>query len=84
MSAGALGLMEVYYCPMWVWNLMFYHSGPTGEIVAAADDKQEASLVAQFDLDKIKSKRHSWGVFRDRRPDLYKVLLSLDGTNPSS
>ncbi|MCD7467248.1 hypothetical protein HAX54_004577 [Datura stramonium] len=29
-------------------------------------------IAAQFDLDKIKSKRHSWGVYRDRRPDLYK------------
>ncbi|OIT21917.1 n-carbamoylputrescine amidase, partial [Nicotiana attenuata] len=57
-------------------------AGPTGELVAAADDKEEAVLVAQFDLDKIKSKRQSWGVFRDRRPDLYKVLLTLDGSNP--
>ncbi|GFZ13109.1 nitrilase-like protein 1 [Actinidia rufa] len=48
-------------------------AGPTGEIVASADDKEEAVLVAEFDLDKIKSKRRSWGVFRDRRPDLYKV-----------
>lgn len=58
-------------------------TGPTGEIVAAADDKEEAVLVAQFDLDKLKSKRSSWGVFRDRRPELYKVLLTLDGSNPS-
>ncbi|CAI0544209.1 unnamed protein product [Linum tenue] len=58
-------------------------AGPTGEIVEAADDKDEAVLVAKFDLDKIKTKRHSWGVFRDRRPDLYKVLLTLDGSNPS-
>ncbi|KAG2371521.1 N-carbamoylputrescine amidase [Vigna angularis] len=57
-------------------------AGPTGEIVSIADDKEEAVLIAQFDLDKIKSTRHSWGVFRDRRPDLYKVLLTLDGTNP--
>lgn len=56
--------------------------GPTGEIVAAADDKEEAVVVAQFDLDKIKSKRYSWGIFRDRRPDLYKVLLTLDGSKP--
>ncbi|MBA0713005.1 hypothetical protein Golax_012065 [Gossypium laxum] len=47
-------------------------AGPTGEIVAAANDKDEAVLIAQFDLDKIKSKRSCWGVFRDRRPDLYK------------
>ncbi|CAK9177657.1 unnamed protein product [Ilex paraguariensis] len=58
-------------------------AGPTGEIVAAADDKEEAVLVAKFDLSKIKSKRNSWGVFRDRRPDLYKVLLTMDGRNAS-
>lgn len=57
--------------------------GPTGEIVAAADDKEEAVLIARFDLDKIKTKRSSWGVFRDRRPELYKVLLTSDGSNPS-
>ncbi|KAL5583236.1 hypothetical protein UlMin_015678 [Ulmus minor] len=58
--------------------------GPTGEIVASADDKEEAVLISQFDLDKIKSKQCSWGVFRDRRPELYKVLLTLDGSNSPS
>ncbi|KAF6165890.1 hypothetical protein GIB67_012787 [Kingdonia uniflora] len=57
-------------------------AGPTGELVATANNKDEEILVAEFDLDKLKSKRHSWGVFRDRRPDLYKVLLTLDGRNP--
>lgn len=55
-------------------------TGPTGELIEVANDKDEAVLVAQFDLDQIKSKRHSWGIFRDRRPDLYKVLLTLDGS----
>lgn len=54
-------------------------AGPLGEIVASADEKNEAVLVATFDLNKIKTKRHSWGVFRDRRPELYKVLLTSDG-----
>jgi N-carbamoylputrescine amidase len=39
--------------------------------------------VAEFDLDEIKSTRHGWGIFRDRRPDLYKVLLTLDGEKSS-
>lgn len=56
-------------------------TGPTGEILALANDKDEDVLVAEFDLNQIKSQRHSWGVFRDRRPELYKVLLSLDGKN---
>ncbi|XP_072979595.1 N-carbamoylputrescine amidase [Typha angustifolia] len=59
-------------------------AGPTGEMVVLANDKDEDVLVAEFDLDKIKSQRHGWGVFRDRRPDLYKVLLTLDGQKSSS
>ncbi|KAM0947464.1 putative N-carbamoylputrescine amidase [Dioscorea sansibarensis] len=56
-------------------------AGPTGEIVALANDKDEDILVAEFDLNQIMSQRLSWGVYRDRRPELYKVLLSLDGNN---
>ncbi|KAJ4969623.1 hypothetical protein NE237_002722 [Protea cynaroides] len=33
-------------------------AGPTGEIMAIANDKDEDVLVAEFNLDKIKSKRH--------------------------
>ncbi|KAL2652724.1 hypothetical protein R1flu_020852 [Riccia fluitans] len=54
-------------------------AGPTGELVAVADNKSDAVLVATFDLESIRYQRVSWGVFRDRRPDLYKVLLTLDG-----
>ncbi|GAB2274598.1 hypothetical protein Dimus_009366 [Dionaea muscipula] len=53
-------------------------AGPNGEIVKSAGDKEEAFLIAAFDLDKIKYKRLSWGVFRDRRPDLYKVKTGSD------
>jgi N-carbamoylputrescine amidase len=63
-------------------NVLF--SGPTGELVATADENKEAVLVATFDLNKIKEQRHSWGVFRDRRPDLYSTLLTLDGKCTSS
>ena len=51
----------------------------TGEIVAQADDHSEQVLTASFDLDEIRKYRHSWGVFRDRRPELYAPLLKLDG-----
>jgi N-carbamoylputrescine amidase len=51
----------------------------TGAIVAQADDHSEAVLTATFDLEKIRRYRHSWGVFRDRRPDLYTPLMKLDG-----
>ena len=31
------------------------------------------------DLEAVRRYRHAWGVFRDRRPDLYRTLLTLDG-----
>lgn len=36
-------------------------------------------LTHTFDLDQIAAARASWGMFRDRRPQLYKPILSLDG-----
>jgi N-carbamoylputrescine amidase len=53
-------------------------AGATGEIVASADEA-EAVLVASFDLDAIATQRAGWGLFRDRRPELYRALLSADG-----
>jgi N-carbamoylputrescine amidase len=51
----------------------------TGEVVAQADDRSAGVITASFDLEEIRKYRHSWGVFRDRRPDLYGPLLKLDG-----
>jgi N-carbamoylputrescine amidase len=65
------------------YTMTFYGSSfiasPTGEIVAEADRDSEAVLTARFDLDAVRRYRQAWGVFRDRRPDLYHPLLSLDG-----
>jgi len=51
----------------------------TGAIVAGASRDTEEVLVAQFDRTALAATRLSWGLFRDRRPDLYGSLLSLDG-----
>jgi N-carbamoylputrescine amidase len=40
-------------------------------------------LTATFDLAEIRAQRHAWGVFRDRRPDLYGPILTLDGHAPA-
>ncbi len=65
------------------YTMTFYGSSfiasPTGEKVAEADRATETVLTADFDLDEVRRYRQSWGVFRDRRPDLYYPLLSLDG-----
>ncbi len=54
-------------------------AGPTGEILADAGRGAEAVITATVDLDDIAAARNSWGMFRDRRPELYEPLMSLDG-----
>jgi N-carbamoylputrescine amidase len=54
-------------------------AGPTGEKLAEAGREGEAVLVKRFDLDQIRRQRDSWGIFRDRRPDLYQVIATADG-----
>ena len=64
-------------------SLTFYGSSfiteGTGEKVAEADKSSETVLTATFDLDKLAEQRSFWGVFRDRRPELYGPLATLDG-----
>lgn len=61
-------------------EMTFYGSSfiadETGEIVARADRETEGVITAAFDLDEIAKTRREWGVFRDRRPEMYQVLLT--------
>ena len=61
-------------------SMTFYGSSfitdETGALAAEADRESEAVLTATFDLDAIARKRREWGVFRDRRPEMYEMLLS--------
>jgi N-carbamoylputrescine amidase len=50
-----------------------------GALAATADRTSEQVLVKQFDLQECRTYRQSWGCFRDRRPDLYGILTTLDG-----
>ena len=63
--------------------LTFYGSsfiaGPTGEILAELGREEEGSVTASVDLAAIAKARASWGLFRDRRPDLYGPILTADG-----
>jgi N-carbamoylputrescine amidase len=67
-------------------EVTFYGSsfiaGPTGEIVDQAGRDEEAVLTATFDLDQLRTLRANWGLFRDRRPEHYGPLLTLDGRIP--
>lgn len=54
-----------------------------GEILEQAPRAGEAVLTAALDLEELAAARAAWGLFRDRRPDLYVPILSLDGLDPS-
>ncbi len=50
-----------------------------GAKVAEAGEEEQAVLLAEFDLAALAEQRDNWFVFRDRRPELYGLLQSLDG-----
>ncbi len=52
-----------------------------GNIVEQASRDQEEILIHSFDLDEIGQKRRNWGIYRDRRPELYKDILKKDASN---
>ena len=50
-------------------------SDHTGEVVAELGRSTTGVIVSAFDLDQVDQDRAAWGFFRDRRTDLYDVLL---------
>lgn len=64
-------------------TITFYGSSfitnAVGEKLVEADRESENYLIAEFDLDALERQRTEWGIFRDRRPDLYKAILTSDG-----
>lgn len=59
-------------------SLNFYGSSfmtdERGEILVEASCDKEEILYQEYDLDKIKKDRLSWGLFRDRRPHCYQDI----------
>ena len=64
-------------------DVTFYGSSfiadQTGHVVAKAGRSEAAVVVHRFDLDAIAEMRCGWGIFRDRRPEMYRALGTLDG-----
>jgi N-carbamoylputrescine amidase len=64
-------------------EITFYGSSfvadATGAKVAEAGREGEAVLTATFDRAALARQRAAWGLFRDRRPELYVPIATLDG-----
>ncbi|MGN1196724.1 MAG: N-carbamoylputrescine amidase [Acetatifactor sp.] len=59
-------------------TLVFYGSSfitdETGELIETANRDEETIILHTFDLDDIEEMRMSWGLFRDRRPEMYRKI----------
>lgn len=64
-------------------SINFYGSsfiaGPQGNKIVEAGRDEQTVLVSEFDLDALEVGRIEWGIFRDRRPELYRMIASYDG-----
>ena len=52
-----------------------------GDKVVEMDRISEGFITYEFDLNEINFKRQSWGIFRDRRPEMYEALKYMDFSN---
>ncbi|OQA26505.1 MAG: N-carbamoyl-D-amino acid hydrolase [Firmicutes bacterium ADurb.Bin354] len=80
-AANRIGIEEVEPCKENNFQksaLKFYGSSfiadETGAIVEDGSRDKEEVLLHTFDLDEVRDMRMSWGVFRDRRPEMYKNI----------
>ena len=81
-AANRIGEETVEPCPengMQKSALNFYGSSfitdSTGVLCAELPGGEEGVLVSTFDLDALKADRLNWGLFRDRRPEMYAKIV---------
>ncbi|BFM49178.1 N-carbamoylputrescine amidase [Marinomonas sp. THO17] len=79
-ASNRVGVEKAQYRDL---SLTFFGSSficdASGELVAQANRDSECVLLHTFDLNIIQQQRKAWGLFRDRRPEHYEVLNTLDG-----
>ena len=77
-ASNRIGIEKGQTCSNYFYGRSFISDYKSDKIIEGSRDKEEV-LVASIDLKEAESFRRTWGVFRDRRPDLYKPLLNLGG-----
>ena len=80
-AANRIGTEEVIPCEENSFQkskLDFYGTSfmtnEVGEVISQADKKTEEILYAEYDFDNLKNVRLEWGIFRDRRPEMYGLI----------
>ena len=59
-------------------SLTFYGSSfitdQWGKVLESADRSSDCVIMREIDLDECRIARQEWGVFRDRRPEMYRKI----------
>lgn len=80
LASNRIGREEGTSCALTFYGSSFI-TDHLGAKLAEAGRAEEAVITAELDFEAARRYRIGWGVFRDRRPDLYGGLSSLDGTS---
>ena len=80
-ASNRIGLEQGDSCDVTFYGSSFI-TDHTGAMLAECDRTSQDVITAELDLAKIREERTAWGLFRDRRPDLYGAVLSLGGEQP--
>ena len=75
-TSNRIGLERGDSCDVTFYGSSFITDNTGAKLVEAERDEQ-CFVSAELDLDKMQRERSAWGLFRDRRPDLYGGLLEL-------
>jgi N-carbamoylputrescine amidase len=73
-AANRVGIEKGASGPMVFYGSSFI-TDHTGAKLAEADRVSEGVITAALDMDTIAKQRRAWGVFRDRRTDIYHDLI---------
>jgi N-carbamoylputrescine amidase len=77
-ASNRIGLEKGASCEVTFYGSSFI-TDHTGKKVVESDREDRDIITAELDLDMTRAERTAWGLFRDRRPDLYGGILQLDG-----
>jgi N-carbamoylputrescine amidase len=57
---------------------MSFSANPEGELIGGPTGRGDAILLADANIDTLAEIRREWPIMKERRPDLYKEVLSLE------
>lgn len=79
-ASNRIGFEQGESCHMRFFGSSFI-TDHLGEMVVEASQDERQVLVSEIDLGEARRYRDRFNLFRDRRPDLYSPLMTLDGAS---